>query len=147
MTDAASEGWQDAVWRDLKMNNLGEVLARQELDPAVGIKVARLSGDEAFSLFGAEIAAGTKLSAHYHREGIEIYYVLGGTGRMSLGDRMDDSRVVWQEGFEVRAGDCFTVRAGQVHQLQNTGTTVMNALFACPASHLNTDRTIIGGPR
>jgi mannose-6-phosphate isomerase-like protein (cupin superfamily) len=132
---------------DLKMNNLCEVLAGQELDPAVGIKVARLAGDESFSLFGAEIAAGTKLSAHYHREGIEIYYILGGSGRMSLGDRVDDSRVAWEEHFEVRAGDCFTVQAGQVHQLHNTGDAVMNALFGCSAAHLTTDRTIIGGRR
>jgi mannose-6-phosphate isomerase-like protein (cupin superfamily) len=129
------------------MNNLFEVLAGQELDPAVGIKLAKLSGDGAFALFGAEIAAGTKLSAHYHREGIELYYILSGTGRMSLGGSTNGSGVAWREHFEVRAGDCFAVQAGEAHQLHNTGDTVMNALFGCPADHLTTDRTIIGGSR
>ena len=131
----------------MQVNNLFQVLAEQELDPVVGIKVARLAGGGAFALFGAEIAAGTKLSAHYHREGMELYFVLSGTGRMSLGDRSDGCEVAWRERFEVRAGDCFAVQAGEVHQLHNTGDTVMHALFGCPADHLTTDRTIIGGPR
>jgi mannose-6-phosphate isomerase-like protein (cupin superfamily) len=131
----------------MRVNNLFEILAEKELDPAVGIKVARLSGEPAFSFFGAEIAGGTKLRAHYHREGLEIYYILSGTGRMSLGDCRDGSSITWKEDFEVRAGDCFTVQAGVAHQLHNTGDTVMNALFGSPADHLTTDRVVIAGSR
>ena len=62
---------------------------------------------------------------------------------MSLGERLEDASVSWREVFEVRAGDCFTVQPGQVHQLHNTGDTPMNALFSCPTSHLTTDRTVL----
>lgn len=123
--------------------NLFSILEGQPLDPVVGIKVARLSGDDAFSLFGAEIAPGIQLKAHVHREGIEIYYILAGTGRMSLGEQPADGPVLWQEHFDVRPGDCFTVQPGQVHQLHNTGDTPMNALFGCSITHLTTDRTVL----
>jgi mannose-6-phosphate isomerase-like protein (cupin superfamily) len=124
--------------------NLFSVLAHQALDPAVGIRVARLSGEDEFCFFGAEISAGTKLSAHYHRQGPEIYFILAGTGRMSLGERIGDASVAWTDAFDVHAGDCFTIQPGQVHQLENIGTTALNALFGCSSTHLSTDRTVIG---
>ncbi len=123
--------------------NLFSVLETQPLDPAVGIKVARLSGEDAFSLFGAEIEPGIKLSAHFHREGVELYYILAGNGRMALGERLADASVLWQEVFEVRPGDCFTVQPGQVHQLHNIGDTRLQALFGCSTTHLTTDRTVL----
>jgi mannose-6-phosphate isomerase-like protein (cupin superfamily) len=55
--------------------------------------------------------------------------------------------VAWKETFAVRPGDCFTVQPGQVHQLENTGATPLNALFGCSSQHLTTDRTILGAPR
>jgi mannose-6-phosphate isomerase-like protein (cupin superfamily) len=131
----------------VEINNLFATLAGKALDPAVGIRVARLSGEDAFCFFGAEISAGTKLSAHYHREGPEIYYILAGQGRMSLGNLEGESGVTWTEVFEVAAGDCFTVQPGQVHQLENPGTTPLNALFGCSATHLTTDRTVLGASR
>ena len=131
----------------VELNNLFTTLAGKELDPAVGIRVARLSGEDAFCFFGAEISAGTKLSAHFHREGPEIYYILAGKGRMSLGDLEGEVGVHWEEVFDVAAGDCFTVQPGQVHQLENNGHSSLNALFGCSATHLTTDRTVLGASR
>jgi mannose-6-phosphate isomerase-like protein (cupin superfamily) len=127
----------------MDVKNLFETLSTTQLDPAVGIRVAPLSGDGGFTLFGAEIAPGTRLSAHFHREGNEIYYILAGSGRMNLGRMKGQESVAWAEPFEVRAGDCFTVKPGMVHQLHNTGSETMNALFACSPTHLTTDRTVL----
>ena len=128
----------------IEMNNLFKVLDGQALDPAVGIKVARLSGEGAFCIFGAEITPGTRLSAHYHQDGPEIYYILAGKGRMTLGTLAHGTSIDWEEAFEVCAGDCFTVRPGWVHQLENPGPEPLNALFGCAATHLSTDRVLVG---
>ncbi|HWQ08968.1 MAG TPA: cupin domain-containing protein [Holophaga sp.] len=131
----------------IEVSNLFVTLAGKALDPAVGIKVARLSGEGDFCLFGAEIGARTKLSAHFHREGPELYYILSGKGRMSLGEPVGEAGVTWKEVFEVAAGDCFTVAPGQVHQLENPGETPLNALLGCSAQHLTTDRIVLGTPQ
>ena len=131
----------------VEINNLFRTLAGKPLDPAVGIRLARLSGEDAFCFYGAEISAGTKLSAHFHREGPEIYYILAGNGRMSLGDLEGEAGVAWKEVFDVAAGDCFTVKPGQAHQLENNGSDTLNALFGCSATHLTTDRTVLGASR
>ena len=130
-----------------EIKNLFTTLAGKALDPAVGIRVEKLSGEEAFSIFGAEIAANTRLSPHFHEVGPEIYYIVSGTGRMSLGNREGEAGVTWTESFPVSQGDCFTVKAGQVHQLENTGGQPLNALFGCPVSHLSTDRTVLSAVR
>jgi len=52
-----------------------------------------------------------------------------------------------QEVFDVAAGDCSTVKPGQAHQLENNGSDTLNALFGCSATHLTTDRTVLGASR
>jgi mannose-6-phosphate isomerase-like protein (cupin superfamily) len=81
------------------------------------------------------------------REGPELCCILAGNGRMSLGDPEGEAGVVWKEVFDVAAGDCFTVNPGQVHQLENSGPDPLNALFGCSATHLTTDRTVLGASR
>jgi mannose-6-phosphate isomerase-like protein (cupin superfamily) len=139
-------GWKESTMT-VELNNLFTTLAGTALDPAVGLRVARLSGEDAFCFFGAEISAGTKLSAHFHRADPEIYYILAGQGRMSLGDLEGETGVHWEEIFDVASGDCFTVKPGQVHQLENQGDTPLNAIFGCSATHLTTDRTVLGVSR
>jgi len=51
--------------------------------------------------------------------------------------------VHWTGERMVRAGDCFSVPEGAVHQLVNTGAGPMRAVFCCPASHLDSDRYFI----
>jgi mannose-6-phosphate isomerase-like protein (cupin superfamily) len=127
----------------MELKNLYRVLETTPLDPAVGIRLALLSGGDAFALFGAEIAPGTRLSAHVHHEGPEIYYILAGSGQMCLGQLHTDGTADWTQQLEVHAGDCFTVAPGQPHQLHNPGPKPLNALFACSPTHLTTDRTVL----
>jgi hypothetical protein len=58
-----------------------------------------------------------------------------------------DRKEVLEEVFDVTAGDCFTVKPGQVHQLENSGPGPLNALFGCSATHLTTARTVLGAFR
>ena len=126
------------------VHNLYTMLASTEPDPKVGVRVGHLSGNEQFSLFGAEIAPQKVLSAHYHRSGDEIYLIIEGNGVMSLGDLDSSGNVVWEPSFHISKGDCFTVEAGRVHRLCNHTDQKLLALFGCPKSHLSSDRIIVG---
>ncbi len=129
----------------MDITNLYAILEQAETDPAVGIKVVRMTGDEGFSLFGAEIAGHKKVGAHYHDKGIETYQIIEGQGVIHLGVPAAGDAVDWRESLPVAAGDCFTVEQGQVHQLENTSPTRLVAVFGCPTSHLGTDRTMVDG--
>ncbi len=127
------------------INNLYKMIETTELDPEVGIRVGHLSGGEEFSFFGALIAPHTDLSAHCHKSGDEIYMIMEGNGLMYLGELNSGGNVVWEPPFSIKKGDCFTVGAGNVHQLCNNTYQNLIAVFGCPKSHLSTDRIILSG--
>jgi quercetin dioxygenase-like cupin family protein len=128
-----------------RVSNLFETIASAPLDPAVGIRVALLTGGEEFSLFGAEIAAGKRVGAHYHDSGLETYQIIEGSGTMHLGSPAQEGAVDWHTTMRVSRGDSFTVEPGEVHQLVNDGATRLVAVFGCPKTHLSTDRTMVRG--
>jgi mannose-6-phosphate isomerase-like protein (cupin superfamily) len=128
----------------LKPTNLYEALKTAPIDPAVGIRVVQLTGEESFSLYGAEIAPRKRIAAHYHALGHETYQIMEGKGIMALGKWREEG-VVWEEPFAVTVGDCFTVAEGQVHQLINTSDAPLLAVCGCARSHLTTDRTVVNG--
>ncbi len=123
--------------------NLSVLLDSMQTDPAVGIKVGHLAGDDSFSFFGAEIPAGKSVRAHYHHKGIEIYYIVDGSGSMRIGRPNANARIEWTERFDVKGGDCFTIPEGIAHWLENTGAGRLVALFGCRKPHLSTDRVIV----
>ena len=65
--------------------NLYEKIENAKLDDVVGIRIAHLTGNDEFSLFGAEIAPRRKVGAHYHKSGIEMYKIVEGNGIMHTG--------------------------------------------------------------
>lgn len=127
------------------INNLYQLIESTDLDPEIGIRVGHLTGSEQFSLFGAEIAPNKVLSAHYHNAGDEMYLILEGNGIMYLGELDSSGNVAWDSPFNVREGDCFTVKEGKVHQLCNNTDQRLVAAFGCSKSHLSTDRVILKG--
>ncbi len=127
------------------VNNLYERIASAKLDPEVGIRLGHLTGGEAFSLFGAEIAPHQALSAHYHKNGEEIYQIVEGAGVMNIGELGESGTVVWETPFGIGKGDCFSIAAGKVHQLCNNTDDRLIAVFGCSQSHLSTDRTLVKG--
>lgn len=43
----------------------------KDVDKGTNIKLVKLAGDEDISVFGADIAANSKLTPHYHKNSIE----------------------------------------------------------------------------
>ncbi len=90
----------------------------------------------------AELKPFSRLSAHYHREGLEIYQIIAGIGTMELGHIQDD-RVVWTESISVSDGDVFEVPPFVVHRLSNESSHSLRIIFFAPFEHLGNDRFFI----
>lgn len=131
--------------KTLKVQNLYEQLQTAPLDPAVGIRVIPLVGDDSFTLFAAEIGPRKRVGAHYHAEGLEIYQIVEGAGIMHIGQPLADGRTRWLSATPVKTGDCFMVGTGEVHQLVNLQDSSLIALFGCPRAHLSSDRFMAQG--
>ncbi len=138
----ATESGDEMTARPLNIRNIDDVLRAACTDTQAGIVIGKLAGDGAVSLFAAEIAGGKPLRPHYHSRGIEIYFILRGSGVMKTGTA-GESGVLWTGERSVGAGDCFAVPEGAVHQFVNTGQGPLRALFCCPADHLDGDRHFI----
>lgn len=127
---------------DLDIAHLFSRVRAAPVDEKTGIRITRITGDENYSLYAAEILAGTRLRPHYHEHGIEIYQVIEGSGTMRT-DTMTGSGCSWDNEFAVEKGDCFTIPEGRVHQIANPGKGPLIAAFVCPPSHLGEDRFFI----
>ena len=128
------------------LNNLYERIASAGLDEAVGIRLAYLTGDDEFSLYGAEIGPYKRLAAHYHKSGIEIYQIVEGNGTMFTGNHdCKDNVTTWNKPLKVKKGDCFTIIEGEAHQLLNNSDSNLVVIFGSPKSHLSTDRIVVNG--
>jgi len=130
-----------------KQNILNKI-ASTPVDPAVGIRLALLWEDNPYegvtekSYYGSLVSPHSKIAAHYHNEGDELYFIIEGKGLMRLGVA-EEIGVKWQQEFEVNTGDFFTVPAKAVHQLVNTSDDDMLAVFACDGNHLRNDRFVV----
>jgi mannose-6-phosphate isomerase-like protein (cupin superfamily) len=76
---------------------------------------------ERCSLAEEVLPAGGRVGRHHHLETEEVYYILSGEGRMTIGS----------EEREVGAGDAIFIPRGSVHTLENTGQTQMTILLVC----------------
>ena len=73
------------------------------------------------SLAEEMLPAGRAVTRHHHLETEEIYYVLKGHGRMTVGS----------EVREVAAGEAVYIPRGAAHTLENSGTEPMTILLVC----------------
>jgi mannose-6-phosphate isomerase-like protein (cupin superfamily) len=76
---------------------------------------------ERCSLAEEVLPVGARVGRHHHLETEEVYYILHGNGRMTVGD----------EVREVASGDAVYIPRGQTHTLENTGTEPMTLLLVC----------------
>ncbi len=83
------------------------------------------SAIEQCSLAEEILPAGASVGRHHHQVTEEIYYILEGAGRMTVGD----------EARAVEAGDAVFIPRGQTHTLENTGPTPMTILLVCGPAH------------
>jgi mannose-6-phosphate isomerase-like protein (cupin superfamily) len=82
------------------------------------------------SLAEATVAAGGSTLAHFHRGSEEIYLVVGGRGRMRLGEEVQS----------IGVGDCIVIPPGTVHQLWADPDEPLVVVCSCvpPYSHEDT---------
>jgi mannose-6-phosphate isomerase-like protein (cupin superfamily) len=128
-----------------KVKNFLELVKTASIDPTVGIRIVKVTGDDHMGMYVAELEPHRSVTAHYHRAGREIYQIVHGVGKIHTGVPTTDNVVAWYTSVDVRRGDCFTVQEGEVHQLENTGSLPMIAIIVCPAAHIGHDRFIIRG--
>ncbi len=63
-----------------------------------------------------ELQPNKTLPAHYHKEKIEIYYILKGQGRIITGE-FKNREVLNQYAQNVEKGDTFSIKPNWVHKL------------------------------
>jgi mannose-6-phosphate isomerase-like protein (cupin superfamily) len=76
---------------------------------------------ERCSLAEEVLPAGASVGRHHHLETEEIYYILEGSGHMTVG----------MEVRAVTAGDAIFIPRQHTHTLENTGQTPMTLLLVC----------------
>ncbi len=133
----------------MEIRNIYGILKCADMDSAAGIRLKKAAGEGTSAVFIAEIDPHTKLRAHHHSSGDEIYVILDGRGVMHTreyhpahdGHAMSSViSAAITEITAVKADDVFTIKPGIIHSLENTGATPMRALFICPESHVGEDR-------
>lgn len=84
------------------------------------------------SLAEETLPVGATVAMHYHRVTEEIYYVLSGTGRMTIGEEQE----------EVGAGDAIYIPLNSDHSLTNIGAEPMKILLICGPAYSREDHLL-----
>ena len=81
------------------------------------------------SLAEALVAPGAATALHRHRTTEELYHILEGSGRMTLG----------AHEFTVSAGDTVCIAPGTAHRIRNTGPGRLRILCSCTPAYRDDD--------
>jgi mannose-6-phosphate isomerase-like protein (cupin superfamily) len=84
---------------------------------------------ELCSLAEEVLPAGAAVGRHHHLETEEVYYLLEGRGRMTVGG----------EARDVAAGDAIFIPRGATHTLENTGDAPLRLLLVCGPAYSQAD--------
>jgi mannose-6-phosphate isomerase-like protein (cupin superfamily) len=79
------------------------------------------------------VPPGASTAPHYHPQTEEIYYILEGQGRMTIG----------QEVRDVIVGDAIAIPPGEVHTIHNTGATMLKFLCCCAPGYEHDDTILV----
>jgi len=93
----------------------------------------RNSGIRNQSLAEARLPPGASTTPHYHPLTEEIYYILEGSGRMTIGD----------ETREVSPGEAVAIPPGAVHTIQNTCSGTSKFLCCCAPGYEDSDTVLV----
>ena len=88
------------------------------------------------SLAEATLEPGQSTARHRHRHSEEIYHILSGSGRMTLGD----------DSFEVNPGDSIVISPGRLHSLHNHGQQPLVLLCCCSPPYSHDDTELVDEP-
>jgi oxalate decarboxylase/phosphoglucose isomerase-like protein (cupin superfamily) len=133
----------------MELGNIYKKLKEVKMDLAVGIKHTLVVEGDLIGYHVAEISGGTRVKAHFHTKGDEIYHVLKGMGRMYVGRTRKEGEMIitdW-EAKDVKKDDVFNIPEGYAHSLENVKEDESLIIgFICPHSHVKEDRTVINNP-
>jgi mannose-6-phosphate isomerase-like protein (cupin superfamily) len=85
------------------------------------------------SLAEAIIPVGGSTQLHRHAQSEELYYVIAGQGRMTLGD----------EEFELVVGDSVCIPPGTAHCIENIGNSDLVILCCCAPAYSHDDTELL----
>ncbi|MEN7548775.1 cupin domain-containing protein [Rapidithrix thailandica] len=128
----------------MKVKNIPSLLAAAKADKTMNRKVAFVTGDESSSLYIIELSPKEFLPAHYHKKGIEIYYILSGEASISYRNcnEKDKGKTITRK---LSAGDAISIYPDVIHQITNTSENALQVLGTAPQSHNSTDRFFVEG--
>lgn len=86
------------------------------------------------SVAEAVVLPGQATFPHIHRASEEVYHILAGEGRMTLGERT----------FAVGAGDTVVIAPGTYHSIANTGAAPLRILCCCAPPYRDDDTSLAG---
>lgn len=125
-----------------------EILNKNEIDPAVGIVVAKFDTPpfefegQMYSVYAARVRAKRQsggqpyVTPHLHRRGVEPYRFLSNeAGEMNFG-KVSGDEVKWLPPLVVSNGQEVVIEEGEVHSFRNNGIGDADFVFACPDAHL-----------
>lgn len=90
-------------------------------------------GNAAQSLAEATIPSGKRTLLHRHHKTEEIYHVIGGRGRMTLGDNR----------FPIKAGDTVCIPPGTPHCIEAIAPTPLRILCCCAPAYAHGDTELL----
>lgn len=99
---------------------------RELMHPAV-------QGNVKQSLAEASVPVGGATLLHRHRNSEELYHILAGSGRMTLGD----------DEFAIFPGDTILIPPGVAHCLHNSGDEDLRLLCCCAPPYRHEDTEIL----
>jgi mannose-6-phosphate isomerase-like protein (cupin superfamily) len=92
-----------------------------------------VQGNTRQSLAEASILPGGATLLHRHRDSEELYHILSGTGRMTLGP----------EEFAIAPGDTVLIPPGTPHRLRNVGAEPLRLICACSPAYQHEDTEVL----
>ena len=85
------------------------------------------------SLAEARVLPGTSTAPHYHPLTEEIYYILEGTGRMTIGE----------ESCDVNPGDAIAIPPRTIHTITATSDVPLKFLCCCAPGYEHSDTVLV----
>jgi mannose-6-phosphate isomerase-like protein (cupin superfamily) len=85
------------------------------------------------SLAEARLPPAAATAPHFHPETEEIYYILEGTGRITIGS----------EACDVGPGDAIAIPPGAVHTIRTTSDVPLKFLCCCAPGYEHADTVLV----